>query len=624
MCGIAGYLNLDGRPASAVTVDRMGEAIAHRGPDGHGSFVDGPMALAHRRLAIIDLTSAAAQPMASADGRYVLIFNGEIYNYRELRPVLTAAGCVFRSQSDTEVLLNALITWGEEALPRLNGMFAFAFWDSWERRLLLARDRYGIKPLYISQRGNSLIFGSEVKALLEHPDCSAEVDPDALVEYFTFQNFLTDRTLFSGVHVVPPGTHVTAGIGRPPTSRRWWDFDFREPEVLVDPREEMEELSRLFQQAVQRQLVSDVPLGAYLSGGMDSGSVAAVASRETQGLTTFTVGFDLSSISGLELSYDERGAAEHLSYLFSTEQYEMVLKSGDLERVMPRYARYIEEPRVGQSYPNFYAAQLASKFVKVCLSGVGGDELFGGYPWRYYRAVANDSFDSYVAKYYEFWQRLVPDTDISEFLAPIWSEVTHTDPREVFRSVFGGNSALPETPEEYVNASLYFETKTFLHGLLLVEDKVSMAHGLETRVPFLDNDLVDFAMKVSVRRKLSNLSEAAALDENEPGRKTSRYFGRTNDGKVILRKMMENDFLPREVVEREKQGFSAPDATWFKGESLDYVRRTVLGPNAHVFDYVDRDRAMSFVEEHLSGNKNRRLFIWSMLSFELWLQSFVR
>ncbi|MCA9082323.1 MAG: asparagine synthetase B, partial [Planctomycetaceae bacterium] len=164
----------------------MGEAIAHRGPDGHGSFVDGPMALAHRRLAIIDLTSAAAQPMASADGRYVLIFNGEIYNYRELRPVLTAAGCVFRSQSDTEVLLNALITWGEEALPRLNGMFAFAFWDSWERRLLLARDRYGIKPLYISQRGNSLIFGSEVKALLEHPDCSAEVDPDALVEYFTF------------------------------------------------------------------------------------------------------------------------------------------------------------------------------------------------------------------------------------------------------------------------------------------------------------------------------------------------------------------------------------------------------------------------------------------------------
>ncbi len=623
MCGIAGYFNLDDRPGSAVVAERMARAIAYRGPDDEGVMTSGPVAVAHRRLSIIDLTDAARQPMSTADGRYTLVFNGEVYNFQELKLELAALGHLFRSRTDSEVVLEALAEWGTDALQRFNGMFALALWDNFEKRLLLARDRYGIKPLYWTQTGQAVVFGSEAKALLQHPDVSAEVDADGLVEYFTFQNFITPRTLFRGIELLESGCYLSVGLGQKPEITRWWDYNFREPDRPGDPREYTEELSRLFQQAVQRQLVSDVPVGSYLSGGIDSGSITAIAAAGREDFTTFTVGFDMNSISGIELSYDERPTAEYMSYLFGTEHYEMVLKSGDLERVMPRLALHIEEPRVGQSYPNFYAAQLASKFVKVCLSGAGGDELFGGYPWRYYRAVVNRDFEDYVDKYYGFWQRLVPDAELSTFLKPAWPDIEHRDPRELFASVFHDHEAVPSSPEDYVNKSLYFEAKTFLHGLLVVEDKLAMAHGLETRVPFLDNDLVDFAMQVPVGLKLENLEDVVRLDENSPGHKTDKYYQRTKDGKLILRQMMAKDYLPPEIVNREKQGFSAPDASWFKGESIDFVRKTVLGPNARIYDFLDRSTVERLVDEHLAGRTNRRLLIWSLLSFELWLETFV-
>jgi len=621
MCGVVGTLSLAGEPASPVLLRRMTDAVAHRGPDGEGIFTDGPLGLGHRRLAIIDLSQAGHQPMLTRDGRYVLSYNGEIYNFQELRAELEALGHQFRSRTDSEVLLCAHAEWGEKALERLNGMFAFAIWDRQARSLFLARDRYGIKPLYYSTSGNSFLFGSEVKAILAHPDYRGDLDREALLEYFTFQNFFTDRTLFKGVRLLPAGCCMTVTADRGPRIRRYWDFHFAEPDNPADEREYLEELDRLFRRAVNRQLVSDVDVGSYLSGGMDSGSITALAAKQLPYLKTFTCGFDLNSASGIELGFDERAAAERMSYLFKTEHYEMVLKAGDMERVMPRLARHIEEPRVGQCYPNFYAAQLAGKFVKVVLSGAGGDELFGGYPWRYYRAVVNDDFEHYVDKYYLFWHRLIPNSSIRKVFAPIWDEVKHVWTRDIFRDVFSEHAETLTRPEDYINHSLYFEAKTFLHGLLVVEDKLSMAHGLESRVPFLDNELVDFAMRVPVGMKLGNLGEIVKLNENEPGLKTLKYFQKTRDGKLLLRRAMQRH-IPEQVTDREKQGFSAPDASWFKGESIDYVRRMLLDRQARIYEYMDYDAVRSLIDEHLSGTNNRRLLIWSLLSFEWSLRTF--
>ena len=284
-------------------------------------------------------------------------------------------------------------------------------------------------------------------------------------------------------------------------------------------------------------------------------------------------------------------------------------------------AAHIEEPRVGQSYPIFYASKLAAKFGKVVLAGTGGDELFGGYPWRYYRAVVNDDFEHYAAKYFAYWQRLVPDSAFDDLIAPIKPRIGDASPRDIFRSVFPADAKAPKTPENYVNLSLYFEAKTFLHGLLVVEDKLSMAHGLEVRVPFLDNDLVDFAMRVPVHLKLGNLAEVVRLNENEPGPKTERYFERTRDGKLILRKAMARH-VPANVAASVKRGFSGPDASWFRGESIEYVRAKLLDRNARIYDFLDVDVAHTLIEDHLEGRANRRLLIWSLLSLEHWCGAF--
>jgi asparagine synthase (glutamine-hydrolysing) len=623
MCGIAGILNLDGEPVSPVTLRRMTDVIAHRGPDGEGQYVDGPLGLGHRRLAVIDLTAAGHQPMATQDGSMVLSYNGEIYNFQELRVELEALGYTFRSRTDSEVVLYALDRWGWGAVRRFNGMFAFAAWDARRRELILARDRYGIKPLYYGRFGNTVLFASEVKAFLAHPGFRAGMDCEALLEYFTFQNFFTDRTLFADVRLVPAASvvriHLDTGETAPP--QRYWDYAFSEASD-GDEAEYVEELDRLFRQAVHRQLVSDVPVGAYLSGGLDSGAITAVAARELGEMKTFTVGFDLQSASGVELNFDERTAAEHMSYLFGTEHYEMVLKAGDLERVMPRLSWHLEEPRVGQSYPNFYAAGLASKFGKVVLAGTGGDELFGGYPWRYYRAVSNADFEDYVDKYYVFWQRLIPNRFMPQLFQPIWDRVNKVWTRDIFRDIYVSGATALTRPEDYINHSMYLEARTFLHGLLVVDDKLSMAHGLEARVPFLDNDLVDFAMRLPVRLRLRDLGEVVRVNENDPGNKSRQYFRKTNDGKLLLRRVMSR-YVPDSVTEREKQGFSAPDASWFRGDSIDYVRRVLLDRRAALYDFLDYNTVRGLVDDHLAGRENRRLLIWSLLSVEQWCRTFL-
>lgn len=602
----------------------MADVVKHRGPDGEGFWADGCVGFAHRRLSIIDLSPLGHQPMQSDDGSVVLVYNGEIYNFHNLRMELESLGCAFRSKSDTEVLLHAYREWGADCVHRFNGMFAFALWDDLRQRLFIARDRYGIKPLYYYFRGGIFAFASEIKSLLQHPEISASLCAPALNEYFSFQNIFSDRTLFDGIKLLP-AAHTLVLSARPgevPVTRRYWDYEFQEGQGVSED-EYVEELHRLFEQAVNRQLVSDVEVGSYLSGGMDSGAVTCVAARNFGNLKTFTGGFDLSSASGLELGFDERRKAEFLSNAYKTEQYEVVLKAGDMERAMPELIWHLEDLRVGQSYPNYYVSRLASRFVKVVLSGSGGDELFAGYPWRYYRAVVNDDSDHYFDKYYRYWQRLIPDSAKLDFFQhPTFQEMRGHSTKDVFRSVMNGKAFDVQTPEDYINRSLYFEIKTFLHGLLLVEDKLSMAHGLETRVPFLDNDLVDFALTVPVRYKLRNVGKIVRLNENEPGAKTQRYFNETGDGKLLLRKTLSK-YVPSDYTAGIKQGFSAPDASWFRGESIDYIRTLLFDKRARIYEFIQPVAAQSLMNEHFSGQHNHRLLIWSLLCLEWWCRIFL-
>jgi len=619
MCGICGVLQLDGQSVEPKVLDRMNEVIAHRGPDGEGSWIDGPIGLAHRRLAIIDLTESGRQPMANEDGKVLVTYSGEIYNYLELRGELEAHGHTFHSHSDTEVLVHAYEQWGEDSVSRLNGHFAYALWDSRKQRLFLARDRFGTRPLYYLSDGKRFIFGSEVKAILAHPDVTRGIDLAALNEYFTFQNVLTDRTLFKGVRLLPPGSWMTvdAGSRKPPVAERYWDYHFDPDPPKMEMREAADELQRLFTQAVTRQLMSEVPLGCYLSGGMDSGSITAVARANLGRLCTFTLGFDLSSASGLELGFDERAQAEALSNLIKTEHYEMVLHAGDMEEILPALIWHVEYLRVGQCYPNYYVARLASKFVKVVLSGAGGDELFGGYPWRYYRGLNAPSVD-FHRSYYDFWQRLVSDEDKRRlFRGDVQAEMGEQSTFDVFKSVLDRGNLPTETPEDRINACLYFELKSFLHGLLVVEDRISFAHGLETRAPFLDNDLVDFALRVPVSLKVDADTLVTEVDEDD----VLKSRMRTSGGKRVLREAM-NKTIPAHVTGRDKQGFSAPDASWFRGESIEYVNSLLRDHRSPIYEFLDPGYVTTRLDEHTSGRINHRLFIWSLLSFEWWLRNF--
>lgn len=624
MCGIVGILNQSDEAVSPVVLKRMTDIIAHRGPDGDGFFHNDGVGLGHRRLAIIDLSPAGNQPRMTIDGRYVITFNGEIYNFQELRVELESLGHHFNSRTDTEVLLNAYAEWGVDSFGKLNGMFAFAIWDRKEKKLCLARDRFGVKPLYYYHKDGVFIFASEIKAILEHPKVSVEVNVDALSEYFTFQNIFSDRTMFQDIHLLPAGVtiEVTKETRRVDYSH-YWDYNFSSEGFDLSYEETKEQLYHLFEQAVTRQLISDVPVGSYLSGGMDSGSITAIAARSIPRIHTFTCGFDLSSASGLEMGFDERPTSEMMANVFGTEHYEMVLHAGDMEHVLPNLIWHLEDLRVGQSYPNYYVSRLASKFVKVVLSGSGGDELFAGYPWRYFRGVKADSPQAYYRAYYDYWQRLIQDEDRANFFnKSTYLRINENHPREVFQRVFSQSAPSLDGIEGVINASLYFEIKTFLNGLFIVEDKLSMAHSLETRVPFMDNDLVDFVMKIPPRFKLRDLLNAPVVDEDEVGREVRYRLSPDSDGKVILRDAMRR-LIPEEVSDRRKQGFSAPDASWFRGESIEYVSNLLKNPKAHIFEYISPEYVNTILHSHTQGRQNYRLLIWSLLSFEWWLKIFV-
>lgn len=621
MCGICGYYNLNGEPVSQAVLRKMTKAIAHRGPDGEGYYTDRMAALGHRRLSILDLSDNGKQPMLSQGGNYVIAYNGELYNFKDIKRELTAKGYVFRSHCDTEVVLNAYIEWGEQCLRLFNGMFAFVIYDKVRREFFCARDRYGIKPFYYAVINNTFLFGSEQKAIYEHPVFYHKLDLEAVAEYFTFQNILTNRTFEKDIKILEPGCFFHIGIDEPEIHiKRYWDFNFRE-EAEYDTQEEYAQaLDDLLKQAVNRQLVSDTEIGSFLSGGMDSGTITCIASKSFPHMKTFTCGYDMSKAVGNELGFDERNKSEIMAHAFSTEHYEMILQPDDIERILPQVSYHNEEPRVGQSYTNYYISKLASKFVKVCFSGTGGDELFGGYPWRYYRGMHASDFDDFVDGYYQFWQRLIPTDVLHRAFSPVYNQIKDVDEKEIFKSVFKRHEREIKTPVDYINQSLYFEAKTFLYGMLMIEDKLTMAHGLESRVPLLDNDLVDFAMRMPVKYKLSNLQETIRMNENNQGLKKQDYFLKTNDGKSILRKTMEK-YIPKEIDRAAKQGFSAPDATWFRDESIGFVKNVIYDDRSRLWEYMDKNVVRNLVDEHLSGAANRRLLIWGLLNFNQLLKT---
>jgi len=627
MCGFAGIINLDKKLVNRKIVVDMANQLNHRGPDSEGYYVKENIGLGHKRLSILDLSENGNQPMISHDGKFVIVYNGCVYNFKELRAELIKESVVFKSNSDTEVILEGMAKYGFNFVERLNGMFAFAFWNIDERKLTIVRDRFGVKPLYYWNNGKSFVFASEIKGILQHPDYKISLNKNALNEYFTFQNLFSDNTLFSDIKLLPAGYSIFINSNTGDIQEKQWrDFNFSEPDNNLSFEDAKEATMTGLRNAVKSQLVSDVPLGAYLSGGMDSGSITAIASEEMKRLYTFTCGFDMSAVTGVETNYDERKDAELIANHFKTEQYELVINAGDLRWSLPKVVWHLEDLRVGMSYPNYYISKLASKFVKVCLQGTGGDELFGGYPWRYYRVFHSLSKDEFFENYYSYWQRLVPDGDKSKlFQESVTRNIDVNSPKEIFKNVFAANDKLNyDSPEQHIQNSLYFEIKTFLNGLLIVGDKLSMAHSLEERYPFLDNNLVDVAQRIPVRHKLNNLDkEILKINENalKDKKKTLSYTLHA-DGKNVLRKAMA-DFVPEKILNRKKQGFSAPDESWYRGENANYVKELLLNKNAVSFEFIDRKYVEKIIDEHMNNKINNRLLLWSFMNFEWWCRIFL-
>lgn len=621
MCGFYGIYSLGNKRLSKESFLKSIKTIEHRGPDDFDTYEDSNILLGHYRLAILDTTSAGKQPMVSRCKRYVIAFNGCIYNFRELKNKYLS-DINFKSKTDTEVLLEGYIRFGGKFVKELNGMFAFCIYDTIKKEVHLVRDRYGIKPLYYSFDGERLSFGSEIKPIIQYEGFQTRINKACLNEYFSFQNNFTFRTLFDGVNMLPPANIVIVNKDSSFVKHSsYWDYNFEEDNSL-NFKDSIEELNHLFQTATKRQLLSDVDIGSYLSGGMDSGAITSIASKNYPNLKTFTCGFDLNNVTGREANFDERRSAELMASNFNTEHYEQVLNSSSLKQVMPKLIYHLEDLRVGMSYPNYYISRLASKFVKVALQGTGGDELFGGYPWRYYNIISSNSRQGFYDQYFHFWQRLVTEEAKNDlFTNNVLSEIDINEPRKIFENVFRFNTSLKyKRPEDLINNSLYFEAKTFLPGLFLVGDKLAMAHGLEERFPFMDNDLVDFAMKVPVRFKLKNLEqEILKMDENIGNKKS--LYREFDDGKNILRKSMAK-ILPKKILENKKQGFSSPDENWYKKENYSYLKDELLIQPSTLHEFVKKKFIKDSLEDHYLGKANNRLLLWSLLSFKTWCDEF--
>ncbi len=622
MCGIAGVVNLRGQsvPRLARSLNVMNDLQEHRGPDGFGQWAHprGHVGVAHRRLSIIDL-STGQQPMTDGHGNW-LSFNGEIYNYLELRKELGLER--FRTTSDTEVILEAYRTWGEACVEKFRGMFAFALWDEQSQSLFCARDRFGIKPLYYAQVEQNLYLASEAKALLPFLP-KVETDLDGFKDYLTFQLCLAGKTLFKGVHELPPAHVLVARNGQALTRRYWqvyYDLDLRHSELFFQ-----EELERLFAESVEFHKRSDVPIGAYLSGGLDSSLVAALATRDDPAnFEGFTGKFALGP------RYDESEYARAVGQSSGFTVHEIDITAADFIEHLPRTIYHLDYPVAGPgSFPQYMTSKLAATRRKVVLGGQGGDEIFGGYARyliAYFEQCIKAAIDGtmhngnflvtyesiipnlvtlreYKPLLQEFWRDgLFEDLDRRYFRlinrAPTlgdeirWEALGDYDVFKTFQQIFRAGNVKKEA---YFDLMTHFDFKTLLPGLLQVEDRVSMAHGLESRVPFLDHPLVEFAATIPPNIKFNKGSMKQIL-KNSLGK-----------------------YLPDVILNRkDKMGFPVPLTEWLKGEARDFARDTLSTHKAVERDLVDNRVVVSKLDAEPQFSRK----VWGLLSLEIWQQQF--
>lgn len=624
MCGIAGFITqekLRSNQESTALLEAMCRLIVHRGPDDQGTFVEGRAALGMRRLSIIDLIGGH-QPMSGCDHNVTIVFNGEIYNYRELKKELEVLGHRFKTHSDTETVVHAYEEYGNKCVDRLRGMFAFAIWDARDEKLFVARDRVGEKPLYYSMtpRG-SLVFGSELKCLLEHPEVDRKINPEALDAYFTFGYVADPLTIFQGIQKLAPGHHLTLLDGRL-TIEQYWDFPYEPIAVRCREEEYIEELRRLLDESVRLQLVADVPLGAFLSGGVDSSTIVGLmAQARSEPVKTFSIGFQ-------EDSYDELKYARLVARHFGTDHHELIVTPNVCHLIDDLILQF-DEPFADQSaIPTYLVSKLAREHVKVVLSGDGGDELFAGYT-RYATDQRRAGFGHlprvirrgllkplsrrlpHSARGRNYLYNVALDP-MERYIDSI-SIITNLNKSALYTEGFlntlrGGTSATARYADfsarvqtgEGIDRLLYLDSKTYLPGDILTKvDRMSMAVSLEARVPLLDHKLVEFV-----------------------NRMPSSFKMRGSEAKHIFKRAVHG-LVPDEILNRPKQGFGVPISKWINDELRSRIHDTFTEARTRQRGYVRADYVDVLLNEHERGRRDHSAALWTLLMFELWCRNFV-
>jgi asparagine synthase (glutamine-hydrolysing) len=607
MCGIYGELSPE---PDLEAGERATDVLAHRGPDERGTWLGEGIFLGARRLSIIDL-AGGAQPIWNGDETCCIVYNGELYNTAELRRELGAKSHAFRTRSDTEVVLHAYEQWGPGALSRLNGMFAFAIWDERSRSLFLARDRIGEKPLYYFEDGTRLVFASEIKAMLEHPRVPRRVDPHGLANYLAFGHSTAPETMFEGVRKLLPGHYLAAGRGQTRVVS-WWDVpDAGEP---LGEEEAERRIGELLEDSVRRRLVADVPVGAFLSGGVDSTAIVALMQRHASArVQTFSLGF------GGGKAYDERGDARRAAAALGTEHRELQVDHGELLGVLRQLVYHFDEPfGDAASFPVYLLSRFARDHVKVVLTGDGGDELFGGYR-RYvadqvaplYGRLPRPLTDRAVPALVDRLPRLRRSKQLTAALSirdpgrryPAWFRVLSPelldealvtnghDPDALYARAY----AAAGNARDHLNRLMYVDVKTYLPDAFMEKtDKATMAWGLEARMPLLDHRLVELAFRIPSGLKIRGVST-----------------------KRILKRAVR-DLVPAETLKKRKHGFSVPLDGWLQGGLASYAREVLLDERTRRRGYFDPRVVERLWDEHQRGRHVRATALWLFLNFELW------
>ena len=627
MCGIIGKYNFHtGEPVSPDLIKAMCDKVIYRGPDDGGVYTDGHIGLGHRRLSILDLSELGHQPMSSEDGQIWITYNGEIYNFQLLREGLIAKGYTFKSDCDTEVLICLYQEYGTSCLKYLRGMFAFAIWDKRNSRLFLARDRIGKKPLFYYDDGKTFVFASEIKSILEDPQVRKEMNHEAFYDYFKYLYVPDPKTIYKNIHKLEAGHYLICtpeGVGK---SKEYWDVSFAKehPGSLEDISDE---LLHILDESVRLRMISDVPLGAFLSGGIDSsGVVALMAKQQNNPVTTCAIGFDSEA-------FDEIQFARKIAIKYRTHHHEFTVKQ-KAEDILTDLAYYFDEPFADSSaIPTFFVSQLARQKVTVALSGDGGDENFAGYEKYYMDDIENrirSKIPGFVRKpFFPFLSRLISKRDHillkkgstllntlgyesdygfyltnSEFEDSLWDQVI----RENTKKRIGDYDPFSVTQhyyhkadtDDHISKILYTDLKTYLSGILVKVDRMSMANSLEVRSPILDHEVIEFAASVP------------------PNLKYNR-----GEKKYILKQSFRQ-ILPKEIMHRKKMGFSVPMADWFRGELKDLAKGHLFDKESGLREFFHVRHLETIWEAHQAGRRNYATILWSLLMFELWHKTFMR